>query len=93
MRNVSDLKKEIEEQLGTSLTTRQLWAIVKLSKHVRLRCRNNAAFNNCMNQLFPYARFQQVTKTRKNRFTGLDETYPGLSIVVNGETVEGEDED
>lgn len=93
MRNVSDLKKEIETELGATLTVRQLWALTKFAKHVRLRCRNNAAFNNFMNAMFPHASFRQVTKTRNNRYTGLPESYPGLAIVVNGEAVDGDDED
>jgi len=81
MRNVSDLKKEFEEQFGTTLTVRQLWALVKLSKHVRLRCRNNAAFNNFMSAMFPQASFRQVTKTRTSGpYVG--QTYPGLEIAI-----------
>jgi len=89
------LRKEIEESFGCELTVKQLWTLVKLSKHVRLRCRNNSAFNNYMNALFrPHATFNTVTKSRISRITGRPETYPGLSIVINGqehnETDEGE---
>ncbi len=71
------------------LTTEQLWAIVKLCKYVRLRARNNAAFNNLFNQVFPYATFSQVTKQR------LDGSYyPGLKITIEGtESVESEEEE
>lgn len=62
------------------LTGEQLWAIVKLCKYVRLRARNNAAFNNLMNKVFPYARFEQVTKTRAD-----GSTYPGLQIVMRND--------
>jgi hypothetical protein len=85
-----DFKSLIEENFG-KLNGQQLWALVKLSKNVRLRCRNNTAFNNFMNQTFPYARFQQVNKTRKNRYTGAEETYPGLQITVNQEVVNAEE--
>ena len=57
------------------LSTEQLWCIVKLCKYVRLRARNNTAFNNLFNQVFPYAKFTQVTKSRSD-----GTTYPGLSI-------------
>jgi hypothetical protein len=85
MRNVADLRKEIETQFGTTLTARQLWALVKLAKHVRLRCRNNAAFNNCMNALFnPHATFRQIQKIRTSGpYAG--QSYPGLSIDVQGD--------
>ena len=86
-----ELKTTIESEFGTSLTARQLWVLTKFAKHVRLRCRNNAAFNNCMNQVFPYARFKQVTKFRASRITGAQETYPGLSITVANETAGGEE--
>lgn len=86
MANPTPLKEEITRELGT-LNARQLWAIVKLCKWVRLRARNNSAFNNLFNTLFPYARFRQVTKTRVNRITGQNESYPGLEIEVNGESV------
>lgn len=86
MKNIADLKKEIEEQFGTALTVRQLWALVKLSKHVRMRCRNNAAFNNFMNGMFnPHATFRTIQKTRvSGPYAG--QTYPGLSIVVAGQS-------
>lgn len=83
MKDISKLKKEVEENLGKELTGNQLWTLVKLCKHVRLRCKNNAAFNNFMNSMFgDYARFSTVTKTRKSWKTGQEESYPGLSIVV-----------
>lgn len=82
----------IKENFG-ELNARQLWALVRFSKNVRLRCRNNAAFNNFCNRTFPYAQFKTVTKTRTNRVSGLPETYPGLEITVKGETQQGEDED
>lgn len=82
------LKSEIESAFGTELTARQLWVLVKMSKHVRLRCRNNSAFNNCFNQVFPYASFRQVNKTRLD-----GSTYPGLQITVKGETVDGAEDE
>lgn len=96
MRNITDLKAEFEKEFGTSLTIRQLWALVKLAKWVRLRCRNNSAFNNFMNAMFlPHARFQTVNKQRPSRYNpAIMETYPGLQITVAGqEAVDGDDED
>lgn len=93
MRNIADLKKEMEEAFGQELTLRQLWALVKFAKHVRLRARNNAAFNNFANAMFPYASFRQVTKQRPSRYNpGVMESYPGLSITVKGETSESGEE-
>jgi hypothetical protein len=73
---------------GQELTTQQLWALVKLSKFVRLRARNNSAFNNLFNELFPHATFKQVTKTRKD-----GTTYPGLSIQVGNQEANAVEED
>jgi len=61
-----------------NLSNEQLWLLTKFAKYVRLRARNNTAFNNLMNQVFPYARFEQVTKTRVDG-TG---AYPGLKITI-----------
>jgi len=68
-----------------NLTLEQLWWLSKFAKHVRGRCRNNSAFNNYMNRNFPNAQFSNVTKEYNGR------TYQGLKITVNGETMEGED--
>jgi hypothetical protein len=76
-----NLRADIEAQFG-HLTAKQLWTITKLAKMVRLRCRNNTAFNNAMNEIFPHAKFQTVNKSRISRITGREETYPGLQITV-----------
>ena len=70
------------------LNTEQLWVLTKLAKHVRLRCRNNTAFNNYMDRMFPYARFRQVTKQHAD-----GSTYPGLSILIGENEMTGEDDD
>lgn len=82
------LQQAIEANFPGQLTSQQLWTLVKLCKHVRLRCRNNNAFNNCFNSLFgSYARFTTVTKQRPSRYnSSVMESYPGLSITVNGTT-------
>lgn len=85
---VKELKESIEKAFHEPLNASQLWALVKLSKHVRLRARNNSAFNNLFNSLFPYARFRQIQKTKAN-----GEKYEGLSITVAGQTHEGESDD
>ena len=84
----NELKKDIEEAFGGELNTRQLWVLTNLCKRVRLRARNNAAFNNLFSRLFPHASFRQVTKTSS---TG--RTYPGLQITVKGETIEAGEEE
>jgi len=81
---------EFEEAFGkpaSSLTLRQLWWLVKFGKHVRGRCRSNAALNNYLRRNFPHAKFEEVTKTNA---TG--ERYPGLEISING-VAEGGDND
>lgn len=93
MADSSQLKASLERAFGTELTGEQLWALVKLSKFVRLRARNNGAFNNLFNSLFPNAEFRTVTKERKSYKTGQIEKYPGLSIVIKGQTVEQEEDD
>lgn len=81
MKITSQAKAEIEAAFGTELTGAQIWTIVKMMKHARLRCRNNAALNNWLNSVFGTKyRFSQENKTRKNRYTGADETYQGLVI-------------
>lgn len=70
------------------LTAKQLWAITLFAKHVRLRARNNAAFNNLMNSAFPEASFRQVPKvdTFGNKFEGLEiNTRQGDSFTPSNE--------
>lgn len=83
---VTELKNSIEKAFHEPLNASQLWALTKLAKHVRLRARNNNAFNNLMNNLFPHASFRTVTKTKKD-----GTTYPGLKITTNG--VDSEEDD
>lgn len=84
----SKFKEDIEANFG-KLNLKQIWLIVKIAKHVRLRCRNNTAFNNFFNQIIPQAYFKQVIKTRQD-----GSTYPGLSISTgnNEEIIENEEE-
>lgn len=93
MADSSQLKASLEKAFGTELTGEQLWALVKLSKWVRLRARNSSAFNNLFNSLFPNAQFRTVTKERKNWKTGQMESYPGLSIVIKGQAVDQDEEE
>ena len=83
-----ELKDAIEKAFKEPFTASQLWALTRLAKYVRLRARHNGAFNNLMNELFSYATFRQVIKTKQN-----GEKYPGLQITVNGEEVSEEEEE
>lgn len=90
--NTTDFQQIMAENFGTDLTAKQLWALTKFAKNVRLRCRNNSAFNNFMNRTFPNATFRQVNKTRPSRMNpSVMETYPGLEITVKG-MIEMDDE-
>ena len=90
---MTDFKQLMAENFGNELTAKQLWALTLFAKNVRLRCRNNSAFNNFMGRTFPHATFRQVTKERNNRYTGKLESYPGLEISVKGEAVSGDEND
>lgn len=81
----TDFKGEFLELFG-ELSLEKLWLLVKFSKNIRLRCRNNTAFNNFMNATFPYASFRQIEKQRPD-----GTTYPGLKIIVD--QVESEEEE
>jgi len=72
------IENALKEAFEAEPNVQQLWALTLYAKHVRQRCRNNAAFNNFMNRIFKHARFQTVTK--KDPKTG--ETYDGLEITV-----------
>lgn len=88
MDRVTELKNSIDKVFKEPLTAEQLWAITRLCKHVRLRARNNSAFNNLFNQLFKHATFRQVTKTKQD-----GSTYPGLSITVDNNEISENEED
>ena len=71
------------------LTVQQLWLVTKFAKYVRLRARNNTAFNNLCSELFPYASFKTVMKDHPNGIS-----YPGLEIKIGDSVVvdnEGEE--
>jgi hypothetical protein len=87
------IKESIETNFGAELNANQLWALTKFAKHIRLRCRNNAAFNNFCNRMFPHSQFKTVTKTRPSRYNPAQmESYPGLQIVVKEQVVEDEED-
>ena len=71
-----EAKEAFEKEFG-QMTESQLWVLVKFAKHVRQRARNNSAFNNYVNRIFPYASFREVTKTKDD-----GTTYPGLDISI-----------
>ena len=76
----SDVKSEFEAAFGreiNTLTQAQLWWLVKFGKHIRGRCRNNAAMNNYLSRNFKHASFRQVEKE-----TNDGRTYDGLEITI-----------
>lgn len=82
LRNPHEVNKAFQT-IFPDITGAQIWAIVKMMKHARLRCRNNAALNNWMNSAFAGKfTFRQVNKQRPKRggMPGEMETYPGLQI-------------
>ncbi len=79
----SEAGLQFEKAFGVKaeeFTPEQLWTLTKFAKHVRLRARNNAAFNNYMNRIFKNAIFKQVPKEYNGRhFEGLQITVKGVS--------------
>lgn len=76
-----EMAEEFEAAFGFKIedcTVQQLWFLTKFSKHVRMRCKSNVAFNNYMNQNFKGARFSVIQKEWKGA------TYPGLKIEAKG---------
>lgn len=89
---MTDFKQMMAENFGNELSAKQLWALTLFAKNVRLRCRNNTAFNNFMGRTFPHATFRQVNKTRPSRYNpNIIENYPGLEISVKGEAVSADE--
>ena len=85
-----EVDKEFRELFAEPLTVRQAWWLVKVIKHCRQRCRNNAALNNWLNRNFKHLNFKEVQKQRED-----GSTYPGLSIMGSPEDgpLVGEDND
>lgn len=84
-----EIAKRIEEVESLDLTIdnlsgEQLWWLVKFAKHVRGRCRSNAALNNYLNRNFPNALFQEVPKEYNGK------SYIGLQIRINGQNFDQE---
>lgn len=89
---MTDFKQMMTENFGNELSAKQLWALTLFAKNVRLRCRNNTAFNNFMGRTFPHATFRQVNKTRPSRYNpNIIENYMGLEISVKGEAVSADE--
>lgn len=92
MADHSQVKERIEAAFGTELTTQQLWALVRLAKHVRKYARSNAAFNNMANVVFPYAKFKQITVENPKFNPNMpiskwnSKTYEKLTIEVKGQS-------
>ena len=86
----SEAAKELQDVLKDNYTAQDIMTLVKFAKHVRLRCRNNSAFNNYMNRMFSgQFTFREVTKQ------GPRGPYPGLKIecVGGGHAVESSNDD
>ena len=78
-----EVNDEFEAAFGrplSSLTKAQLWWLVKFGKHLRGRCRSNAALNNYMNRTFVHAQVREIPKI--DPYT--DKEYKGLEIITNG---------
>jgi len=91
MINFDSPGREFEAAFGKSvdtLTVEQLWWLVKFGKHIRGRCRSNAALNNYLSRNFKHAKFQQITKTAPD-----GRTYPGLSIKIGELEIHDNDTD
>ena len=77
-----EASSDFESMFG-HLNIEQLWILVKFAKHIRMRARNNTAFNNYVSAVFPYARFDTVDKIRKD-----GSKYPGLKIIIGDSVME-----
>ena len=81
----NQLSTEFLEVFGkpvAEISVRQMWWLVKFGKHIRGRCRSNAALNNFLRRNFPHLQFREVDKTAPD-----GRHYQGL--VIND--VDGED--
>ena len=76
--------EEIRAILPENMTSQQMWTLVKLLKHARGRCRNNAAFNNYMTRMFgDEFEFAEVPKEwQGKRYKGLRITRRGTEDTV-----------
>jgi hypothetical protein len=71
------IESMLKEAVGDKPSKETLWALTLFAKHIRQRARNNAAFNNFMNRIFPHASFRQVPKVDDE-----GEPYEGLEITI-----------
>ena len=81
--------QDYEKQFGKPLkdiTVGQLWWIIKLAKHVRGRCRSNAALHNYLARTFPQFRFSTMPATTKDG-------RPYEKLIISGESMPEEDSD
>ena len=77
------VKTDFEAAFGMKLediTPQMARFLVCFSKHVRGRCRSNAALNNYLKRSFPELLFTEVTKEYKDRITGATKTFQTLRI-------------
>jgi hypothetical protein len=73
------VKEEFEAAFGIKsedMTPAQVMFLVKYSKHVRGRCKSNAALKNYLIRCFPQMQFSEVDREWKGK------TYKSLQITV-----------
>lgn len=66
---------KFEEVFGHEPTIEQIWWLVKLVRHTRQYCRNNAALKNYLSMEFKNFRFSMVDKEDRD-----GHIYKGLQI-------------
>ena len=76
----TNLRSEFEECFGPmkDMTERQMWFLIKFAKHVRGRCRNNAALRNYLKSEFPVFSFSVVFARNDN-----GEEYKTMKVSKN----------
>lgn len=70
-----EFQSDSQTAFGSPLTVDQVWVLVKLVRHARTYCRNNAALHNYLRKAIPNRKFSTVTKTNSK-----GETYESLVI-------------
>lgn len=76
----SEVQSQICEAFGIKpeqLTPSQIFLLVRIAKHCRLRCRSNAALNNWLKKGFPALKITTVEMQSKFRY---NEVYNALRI-------------
>lgn len=92
--------KEVQNRLcevfgmqPSDITPAQVFLLVKIAKHCRLRCRSNAALHNWLKKAFPALDISTVKAQSK---FNPNETYDALKVVnpnLKGGEADGVEED